>query len=324
MSSTVLSRFPLARCTDLEEFLPLVHRAFGVPVSHPVGPPPRRKPHELRGVTEPQFTLALIRNAIGVRIDGRHLGGSYFINLGISGTVRSERGTERLVNCPDLAAVFNPGDSHLLLPDCDGAETLGLRLDHALVTRELAMLLGREPDGPVAFDFALDLTAPKTGALRAVIDTLLTQFDSGHEVFEHPALRLSQVRTFVTSLLLTHRHSFSDELRHGHSPLRPRNLRAALGYIEAHLAEPMTLSDIARAAGCSARTLNDTFHEHYSVSPMTRVRQLRLDGARADLLDGARPVTDVACGWGFTHLGRFSAAYHERFGELPSQTRRRG
>lgn len=320
--STLLSRFPLARCTDLDEFLPLVHQAFGVARSRKVGPVPRELPYELRGVTDPQFTVGLLRNAIGARIDGRKPGGSYFINVGVSGTVLSERGGERLVNCPDVAAVFNPGDDHLLLPERGGAETLGVRLDHALVARELGMLLGHEPDGPVVFDFALDLTRPETAALRPVIESLLTQLDSGHEVLQHPAVRLSQVRTFVTSLLLTHRHSFSDELRHGHSPLRPRHLRAALAYIEEHLADPMTLGDIARAAGCSARTLTDTFHEHLATSPMVRVRQVRLDRVHSELLEGAGSVTEIACRWGFTHLGRFSGAYHERFGELPSRTLR--
>jgi AraC-like DNA-binding protein len=324
MPSTLLSRFPLARCTNVDEFLPLVHHAFSVSRSHPVGPVPRAKPHELYGITDPQFTVGLLRNAIGVNIDGRQLGGSYFINVGVSGTVLTERGAERLVNGPDLAAVFNPGDSHLLLPDHNGAETLGIRLDHALVTRELAILLGREPDGPVAFDFALDLSRAPTSALKPVIGSLLGVLDSDHEALQRSAMRLSQVRTFVTGLLLTHRHNFSDELRHGHSSLRPRNLRRALSYIEAHLAEPMTLGDVAQASGCSARTLNDTFQEHLAVSPMTRVRQLRLDRVHAELLDSTVSVTEAAYRWGFTHLGRFSAAYHERFGELPSQTRGRG
>lgn len=323
MPSTLLSRFPLVSCTELAEYLPAVHRAFGVSRSHVVGPLPRRRPYELRGLADPQFTIALLGNAVGVSIDGRQPGASYFVNVGVSGTVLSERGSDRLVNSPDVAAVYNPGDSHLLLPDTDGAETLGIRLDRALVTRELAMLLGREPDGPVVFDFALDLSRPPAAALRPAIDLLLSCLDSDYEVFRQPPVRLAHVRTFVTSLLLTHRHSFSDQLAHGHSPLRPRSLRAALAYIEAHLAEPMTLGDIVAAAGCSTRTLNDAFHEHLSVSPMTRVRQLRLDRVHAELLDGACSVTEAAYRWGLTHLGRFSGAYRERFGELPSETLRR-
>ena len=35
-------------------------------------------------------------------------------------------------------------------------------------------------------------------------------------------------------------------------------------------------------------------------------------------------ITSIATGLGFTHLGRFSIAYREVFGESPSQTLRRG
>jgi AraC-like DNA-binding protein len=31
-------------------------------------------------------------------------------------------------------------------------------------------------------------------------------------------------------------------------------------------------------------------------------------------------VADAARAWGFSHLGRFSAAYAARFGEYPSET----
>ena len=38
----------------------------------------------------------------------------------------------------------------------------------------------------------------------------------------------------------------------------------------------------------------------------------------------AAVIADAAILAGFTHLGRFSAEYHRRFGELPSQTLLRG
>jgi transcriptional regulator GlxA family with amidase domain len=53
---------------------------------------------------------------------------------------------------------------------------------------------------------------------------------------------------------------------------------------------------------------------------MSYLRNVRLDHCRRLLVAGTASVTDVAQQCGFTHLGRFSAAYKERFGELPSHT----
>jgi AraC family ethanolamine operon transcriptional activator len=33
-------------------------------------------------------------------------------------------------------------------------------------------------------------------------------------------------------------------------------------------------------------------------------------------------VSEIAAGWGFTHLGRFSHYYADRYGQLPSETLR--
>jgi AraC-like DNA-binding protein len=55
------------------------------------------------------------------------------------------------------------------------------------------------------------------------------------------------------------------------------------------------------------------------------LRNVRLDGARSDLISGdeATTVSDVAYRWGFNHLGRFAAHYEHKFGETPSRTLRR-
>jgi len=61
-----------------------------------------------------------------------------------------------------------------------------------------------------------------------------------------------------------------------------------------------------------------------NTSPMTYVRQTRLDGVRADLQRGVddTKVSDVAFSWGFNHLGRFAQNYERKFGESPSHTLR--
>ncbi|WP_443027344.1 helix-turn-helix transcriptional regulator [Sphingomonas sp. LR61] len=80
-----------------------------------------------------------------------------------------------------------------------------------------------------------------------------------------------------------------------------------------------------RGGGLSPRGLQQSLRRHLDQTPGDLLREVRLDGARADLLGGARDetsVAEIARSWGFGHLGRFSATYRARFGELPSESLR--
>ena len=113
-------------------------------------------------------------------------------------------------------------------------------------------------------------------------------------------------------------------LGHG-QPGQPR-LRAAVNFVHAHAHEPLTVSGIAAAAGLSARGLQDAFQRSLECTPMGYLRQVRLDRVHEQLRTcepGITLVGDVARQWGFAHMGRFSSAYAERFGEYPRQTLRR-
>lgn len=108
----------------------------------------------------------------------------------------------------------------------------------------------------------------------------------------------------------------------------PRNarLRAAVEYINAHAAESVTVQELSEVAGLSVRSVQESFRRVFDVSPLTYLREVRLDRVRSELLEldpQAGVVGDVARRWGFAHLGRFSAAYAARFGEYPKQTLRR-
>ena len=101
----------------------------------------------------------------------------------------------------------------------------------------------------------------------------------------------------------------------------PRRLDALVAYMRANLCGPVSLEAMSRANGMSVRALNDLCQRHHGLPPMTVLRNLRLDAARARLSDDQRAsVTEVAFEFGFGHLGRFSAYYRNRFGELPRLT----
>ncbi len=108
---------------------------------------------------------------------------------------------------------------------------------------------------------------------------------------------------------------------------RRRNIVVrAIDCIRAHEWEALTVGDLCRAVGVSERTLQYSFQEILRISPQRYVRLHRLNAARRHLRDAhadATSVTDIACQWGFFHLGRFSVQYKEMFGESPSETLRR-
>ena len=123
-------------------------------------------------------------------------------------------------------------------------------------------------------------------------------------------------------LLLSHPNNYTELLRRRERSITPRDLRRAIDYMQANLAAPITIADIAEASGIAGRTLFQYFRDFRGTSPMRYLRDARFDKVH-DVLKCAEPeqgVAELAIKWGFSHLGRFAAEYRKRFGESPSET----
>jgi transcriptional regulator GlxA family with amidase domain len=107
-------------------------------------------------------------------------------------------------------------------------------------------------------------------------------------------------------------------------PMTWQVLRAEY-FIETHWNEPMSVGKIARATAASARSIFHHFKASRGQSPMSFVKEVRLQHAREMLQQTglAHTVTEIAVACAFGNLGHFSSDYFKRFGELPSETLRR-
>lgn len=101
-----------------------------------------------------------------------------------------------------------------------------------------------------------------------------------------------------------------------------RRLERACDYVIANLSRRITLTDLEAISGLSARNLQYAFQKRFGCSPVTWIRNERLNAARELLLAGgdADNVTTVALAFCFSNLGSFSRLYRERFGEYPAAT----
>lgn len=112
-----------------------------------------------------------------------------------------------------------------------------------------------------------------------------------------------------------------DDNRLPSSSTRAYVVEKASRFIEAHLADSLTVSDISTAVRVCPRTLRYSFEQVLGVTPSQYIRAQRLNRVRRDLLDRrSDSVQRAATRWGFWHMGRFANYYRKTFGESPSRT----
>ncbi|KXP15176.1 AraC family transcriptional regulator [Tsukamurella pseudospumae] len=128
----------------------------------------------------------------------------------------------------------------------------------------------------------------------------------------------------ASQLLEEWAHRAGVDLREAPRVAAPRQVRVAVSYIDAHARDLPTVTDIAAAAGVSARSLSSGFNRYVGMSPRAYLVEQRLCGAYRELSAGAPSVSAVARSWGYVNMSVFAAAYTRRFGENPSATLARG
>lgn len=93
-------------------------------------------------------------------------------------------------------------------------------------------------------------------------------------------------------------------------------------FLDHHLDEPVTVTQLCEITNVSRRTLQYSFESILGVSPIQYLRISRLNGVRRSLVQAEKgqSVSDIAAQWGFWHLSQFAKDYKLLFGETPSKT----
>jgi AraC family transcriptional regulator len=103
-------------------------------------------------------------------------------------------------------------------------------------------------------------------------------------------------------------------------PIAPNRLKRAHEFVWANLDRPVSLQQMAQAAGMSVFHFARGFKEATGSSPHRYLVEQRLLRARSLLHDAKRPVGDVARAVGYTH-SHFTALFTRHLGMAPSKFR---
>src|SRR5450631_2902499 len=93
----------------------------------------------------------------------------------------------------------------------------------------------------------------------------------------------------------------------------------AIAKIRDDLAEPLSVSELARVATMSASTFHQHFKEVTATTPLQYQKSLRLLEARRRIRDEGRSVTEAAFEVGYNSSTQFSREYARTFGVAPRE-----
>jgi AraC-like DNA-binding protein len=250
---------------------------------------------------------------------------SYHVCVPLKGWLQSRHRGQELTATPGLAPIYRPDAETTVTRWPAGSRHLAVKIDQCAVDRALEALLDRALDSPIAFDGALSLHAGAAQDWVRLVLMVHRQHVCTDSLMSHQLVWDPLVESLIHGLLLVADHPHRQALA---APARPgpAAVHNAIDLIEAGPHLPLTTSSLAKQCHVSARTLQEGFRRHLGMSPMAYLRVVRLRRAHR-ALRSANPshssVASIAHRWGFTHLGRFAAAYQTTFGETPLQALRK-
>lgn len=271
------------------------------------------------------LSLNYISYGADVLIDPGELGDFYLIQMPITGAATIRNGDREFLTNRGIASVLN-ADLATRMKWWQGCAQILVQVRKAPFVALAEQLLDRHLPAPLIFDPLIDFSRPEMLAWRSMANAMFHAAEAAETAPGRPTIQTVLNEQRLLELFLRGQPNncslFFAEERTG---ANPRHIKRAEEFIRAHAAEPVTLVDIARAAGVAPRTLQLGYRTILKSSPMRSLTRERLRRVRFELIAGAgsEPVTDVAFRWGFAHLGRFAGDYRREFGELPSETVRR-
>lgn len=256
----------------------------------------------------------------GMRVTFSEPAEAYVLYLPISGAMEIDIGRKRLTSVPGVGLVGDLSAFDQLTLHKERSH-LGIAFDKSMLVSQLSELL----DGPVLnrLDFSTSIGMGSAASAHLfAMGSLLWGYLGAEEGKDISSRAIEYFfRSIMVMLLETVPHNYSARLARPTSPAIPRNMKRAIDYMNANVARPVTVSDIAREAGTSVRALQLAFRQFKGTSPLNHLRQLRLQGVHRALTEDVQgmSIAQIAQQWGFTHMGRFSELYYKAYGRTPSE-----
>ena len=316
-----LSRFGFFRTHDVDEARDALARVYAEGKLAPVGSSDSFR-HAFNVAPVGRITLTAMHWGCGMTFRAPSLDGCFDFSSIVHGTSEIRIGRTTVDTDRDCGVVMSPSEELRIRWEVP-LVSLNIKIDRAVLESHLAAVAGIELNERLAFSPAMPINGFNASVWR-LVHHVVNDMDRDKSLLSFALVGERFSETLLTALLYTQPNNYSKYLTSLCQPSGPSYVRRAEEFMETHCDQPITTQSIANVVGVGVRTLFAGFKKHRNYTPMEFLRSVRLQRVRRDLLNATPgiPIGQIALKWGFTHLGRFSAHYREKFGESPSETLR--
>jgi AraC-like DNA-binding protein len=240
-----------------------------------------------------------------------------------------ERGTGRLVlpgSCEPVignatTGLIYSGEPGTRLTASDLQSRFFLRLPAMLLRRKLEALLDGQRAASLAFEPVFDQTRGAGATIRRMSDFLFAELEHSDTLLTNEIAIRSFEDNLVLAVLVGLPHNHTERLRRQKAAAAPGNVKRAEAFMRANAGTPLTIAEIAEAAGCSVRALQIAFHRFRGTTPMRVLQQARLEQARTEMLRAGQTesLARIAAEHGFSSPTRFAQSFRRKYGVYPSE-----
>jgi AraC-like DNA-binding protein len=190
-----------------------------------------------------------------------------------------------------------------------------------LLRRKLEALLDGQKVESIAFQPMFDQTRGGGATIRRMFDFLFAELEHSDTLLTNEIAIRSWEENLAVCLLLGLPHNYTEMLQRQKAAAAPGNVRRAEAFMRANTGMPLTIAEIAEAAGCGVRALQIAFHRFRGTTPMRVLQQARLEQARTEMLRPGQmeSLARIAAEYGFSSPTRFAQSFRRKYGVYPSE-----
>lgn len=277
---------------------------------------------QFNGINFGPISIAYLAFGAPVVIEPEHNDQHFIVQTTVKGHSTTKNGVRQVTTTPSDIAII---DASLPTKICfdRGCSHLVLKIDRSLIDLKLQALLQQSINDHVAFELLSGHNEAGKSAWMQTLNFLCAFYDKpAQEILQNEHLLQSHIDVVTTTLISSQQHNYSERLNDDRYVGAPRHVRRACEYIDDHIKDVLSMSDLCQVCNVTERTLQNGFKKYLGQTPSAFIQSRRLHHIHQALQssDGKENVSRIMWEYGANNPGRWAKLYTQRYGCFPSDT----